>query len=143
MTTSFKYDIWSKSLNFVSLQTSSAKVDEMSQVKQIQYGADRYVLLIHFRRSHTIRDVFKREGLSLPIFSAVSRFQNFSPDLPNSKNLLIFFLSINVFRSSKLGCSQKSLEELLIVSIQLFLFFDFFSTYVLYTEVISEHIQIS
>ena len=33
MTTSFKYDIWSKSLNFVSLQTSSAKVDEMSQVK--------------------------------------------------------------------------------------------------------------
>ena len=122
MTTSFKYDIWSKSLNFVSLQTSSAKVDEMSQVKQIQYGADRYVLLIHFRRSHTIRDVFKRKGLSLPIFSAVFRFQNFPPDLPNSKNLLIFF-SINVFRSSKLGCSQKSLEELLIAVPLLRLFF--------------------
>ena len=49
---------------------------------------------------------FKREGLSLPILTAVSRFYNFPPVLPNSENLLNFCSSINVFNSSKLACSK-------------------------------------
>ena len=40
---------------------SSIKVDEISQGKQIQYEPDKYALLIHFQRLHTIRYVFIRE----------------------------------------------------------------------------------
>ena len=37
--------------NLVSLETCSAKVDEILQERQIQYGADRYVLLVHYLTS--------------------------------------------------------------------------------------------
>ena len=69
--------------------------------------------------------IFKREGLNLPIFSAVSQFYNFPPDLPNSRNLLDFFLSINVFRSSKLACSKVTRRTADSKHLAFSFFFDF------------------
>ena len=76
-------------------------------------------------------------GRSLPIFSAVSRFCNFPPDLPNSKNLLNFFLSISVFRLSKLACSKVTRRT----ADGKHLAFSFFSTFFLLTYSIQRWIQ--
>ena len=112
----------------------------MTQQKVSLVTVNHSVSRIHLKIPREMMTSFK--------FDIWSTFSNFlanpdfrTSDLPNSKKLLIFFLSISVFRSSKLACSNifgKTADSKHLVFLHFSSFF-----YLLNIEVNSEPIEIS
>ena len=93
-------------MSLFSLKTSSAEVDELSRKKQIYYERDRYVLLIHVQRLHTIRYVFKKrmERLILHKLWLTDRQVSIFKAFEN-------ILSTNIQNYQKLNCLKQYNQE--------------------------------